>query len=48
MIWTPYATTEGQWLASKILSGFFSAPVESLCEISTTDIVTLAHYPDFK
>lgn len=38
MIWVPYTTTNGQWIASKLLQGFFGAPVESLCEISVTDI----------
>ena len=38
MIWVPYTTTNGQWIASKILQGFFGAPIESLCEISVTDI----------
>jgi hypothetical protein len=31
-------TTNGPYLATKILQGFFGAPVESLCEISMTDI----------
>ena len=39
MIWVPYTDTNGQWIASKLLQGFFGAPVESLCEISVTDIV---------
>lgn len=39
MIWVPYTNTNGQWIASKLLQGFFGAPVESLCEISVTDIV---------
>lgn len=38
MIWVPYTKTSGQWIASKLLQGFFGAPVESLCEISVTDI----------
>lgn len=42
MIWVPYTNTNGQWIASKLLQGFFGAPVESLCEISVTDI---ASYP---
>ena len=37
MIWVPYTNTNGQWIASKLLQGFFGAPVESLCEISVTD-----------
>ena len=39
MMWVPYTNTNGQWIASKLLQGFFGAPVESLCEISVTDIV---------
>ena len=39
MIWVPYTNTNGQWIASKLLQGFVGAPVESLCEISVTDIV---------
>ena len=38
MVWAPYTTTNGQWIANKILQGFFGAPIESLCEISVTDI----------
>ncbi|EKD21760.1 major facilitator superfamily transporter [Drepanopeziza brunnea f. sp. 'multigermtubi' MB_m1] len=35
---TPLCVTNGPYLAVKILQGFFGAPVESLCEISMTDI----------
>jgi len=38
MIWVPYTNTNGKWIASKLLQGFFGAPIESLCEISVTDI----------
>ncbi|KAL2439289.1 putative MFS-type transporter [Exophiala dermatitidis] len=37
-VWAGYTTTNGQWIANKILQGFFGAPIESLCEISVTDI----------
>nr|OQO22165.1 hypothetical protein B0A51_08368 [Rachicladosporium sp. CCFEE 5018] len=37
-VWAPHTTTNGQWIANKILQGFFGAPIESLCEISVTDI----------
>lgn len=37
-LWAPYTRTNGQWLASKIVQGFVGAPIESLCEISVTDI----------
>jgi MFS family permease len=34
----PLCTTTGPYLANRILLGFFGAPVESLCEISITDV----------
>ena len=37
-IWAPYTRSNGQWIANKILQGFFGAPIESLCEISMTDV----------
>lgn len=37
-IWAPYTTSNSQWIANKVLQGFFGAPIESLCEISVTDI----------
>ncbi|KAK4970562.1 hypothetical protein LTR66_011526, partial [Elasticomyces elasticus] len=37
-IWAPYTRSNGQWIANKILQGFFGAPIESLCEISVTDV----------
>ncbi|GKU13460.1 unnamed protein product [Fusarium langsethiae] len=37
MIWAPHARSNGQWIANKILQGFFGAPIESLCEISISD-----------
>lgn len=40
MIWAPYTKSNGQWIANKILQGFFGAPIESLCEVSVTDIVS--------
>lgn len=38
MCWVPRATTNGQWIGSKLLQGFVGAPIESLCEISIADI----------
>jgi MFS family permease len=38
MVWVPYTKSNGTWIASKILQGFFGAPIESLCEISVTDV----------
>lgn len=37
-VWAPHTKTNGQWIANKILQGFFGAPIESLCEISVVDI----------
>jgi hypothetical protein len=39
MLWAPYTTTNSQWIANKVLQGFFGAPIESLCEISVSDVV---------
>ena len=38
-LYRPYAPTNGQWIARNILSGFFTAPVEALPEITVTDVV---------
>ncbi|KAK1509329.1 uncharacterized protein CCOS01_15423 [Colletotrichum costaricense] len=38
MLWAPYTTSKGEWFASKILQGLFSAPLESLCEITIADL----------
>ena len=37
-VWAPYTKSNGQWIANKILQGLVGAPIESLCEISVTDI----------
>ncbi|PVI01321.1 MFS general substrate transporter [Periconia macrospinosa] len=37
-VWAPHTKTNGQWIANKIVQGFVGAPIESLCEISVTDI----------
>ncbi|KAF2014697.1 MFS transporter [Aaosphaeria arxii CBS 175.79] len=37
-IWAPHTRTNGHWIANKIVQGFAGAPIESLCEISITDI----------
>jgi MFS family permease len=34
----PLTKNNGQWIGSKILQGFVGAPIESLIEISITDI----------
>ena len=38
MVWAPYTRTNGQWIANKIVQGFFAAPVASLCEASVADV----------
>jgi len=38
MVWAAHTNTNGQWIANKLLQGFFGAPIESLCEVSVTDI----------
>lgn len=37
-VWAPYSKSNGEWIGSKILQGFFGAPIESLCEITMSDI----------
>ena len=39
MLWQPYTTSNGQWIAAKVLQGIFGAPIESLGEISISDVV---------
>lgn len=38
MVWPPYTKGNGDWIASKIIQGFFSAPIESLLEVTISDI----------
>jgi hypothetical protein len=38
MICAPYTKTNGQSIANKILRGFFGAAIESLVEVSITDV----------
>lgn len=40
-VWAPYTKSNGQWVANKVLQGFFGAPIESLCEISVTDMYVM-------
>ena len=39
MIWAPHTKTRAQWITSKILQGFFGAPIESLCQVTVADLV---------
>lgn len=36
---SPYARSDGMWIAKNIVNGFFAAPIEALPEISVTDVV---------
>lgn len=46
MALAPRCKTWGPYLANKILHGILTAPVESLCEISITDVVSPLRYPN--
>lgn len=37
-LWQPYITTNGQWIALKILAGLVTAPIEALPEASISDM----------
>lgn len=37
-VWPPYTKTNSEWIASKILQGLFGATIESLPEISMSDL----------
>lgn len=41
MIWQPHITTSGEWYAAKVLQGIFGAPMESIAEITVSDVVSL-------
>ena len=41
MIWQPHITTSGEWYAAKVLQGIFGAPMESIAEITVSDVVKL-------
>ena len=38
MVWVPFTKTNGQYIANKVLQGFFGAPLESLIEVSIADV----------
>lgn len=40
MFWAPYTRSNGEYIANKVLQGLFGSAVESLPEISVTDIVS--------
>ncbi|KAI1374735.1 putative MFS transporter [Hypoxylon crocopeplum] len=37
-VWGPYARGNGQWIANRVLTGFFAAPIEALPETSIADL----------
>ncbi|KAI1442184.1 putative MFS transporter [Annulohypoxylon stygium] len=37
-VWGPYAHGNSQWIANRVLTGFFAAPIEALPETSITDL----------
>lgn len=37
-LWQPYVTSNGEWIASKILSGLFNSPIEALPELSISEV----------
>jgi MFS family permease len=39
LVWSPYAHSNGEWIAKCIVSGILAAPVEALPEVSVTDVV---------
>lgn len=41
---SPYAKTQGQWIARCVVQGFFTAPIEALPEITVTDVVCLSSF----
>jgi MFS family permease len=38
-VWSPFCKTNGEWIGSKIIQGFVGAPIESLCEITVSDVL---------
>ncbi|CDK25215.1 unnamed protein product [Kuraishia capsulata CBS 1993] len=37
-LWEAYCSSGGEWIGSKILQGFFAAPIEAMCEITVSDV----------
>jgi hypothetical protein len=44
MLWQPHVRSNGEWIATKILQGIFGAPIESLAEITVSDVVWPIRY----
>ncbi|CDO93832.1 unnamed protein product [Kluyveromyces dobzhanskii CBS 2104] len=37
-VWPPYTKSKGEWIGSKVVQGFFGAAIESLPEITVSDL----------
>lgn len=37
-LWQPWVTSNGEWIASKILAGLFTSPIEALPELSISEL----------
>ena len=37
-VWPPYTKTKGEWIGSKVVQGFFGSAIESLPEITVSDL----------
>ena len=46
-LWTPFASTYGQWIANRLLIGFFGSPCFSLSEVSISDVVSSLSQREF-
>lgn len=42
MVWQPHVRSSGEWYAAKILQGIFGAPIESLAEVTVSDVVCIS------
>lgn len=40
-VWSAHAKSNGTWIATRLLIGFFGSPVESLSEVVIADVVWL-------
>lgn len=37
-LWSPFASTRGAWIGSRILQGALGSPMETMCEITVSDV----------
>jgi MFS family permease len=44
VLWTPFATTYGQWVANRLLFGFFGSPSFAMVEVSISDVVSVHNH----